>query len=119
MIYMSKLIIALYVLATSAALIFIKLGSSNGSPVSLENSRVAFNLNPTIIFGGLLYVISFALYTYLISKNDLGYIIPLTTALVYVLIFIASFVIFGEVFTFTKVAAIMLIFGGVLLLNVK
>ena len=56
---------------------------------------------------------------YLISKFDLGYIIPLTTALVYVLIFFASFVIFKEAFTALKIVGIVLIVIGVLLLNLK
>jgi multidrug transporter EmrE-like cation transporter len=66
-----------------------------------------------------LYGTSFVIYTFLIAKYDLGYIIPLTTAIVYVLIFIASFFIFNEVFTALKVIGIVLIVIGVALLNVK
>ena len=116
---LSKLIIGLYVLATSGALVLIKLGSAAGAPVSISNAKVMFNLNPIIFAGGVLYGISFLLYMYLISKNDLGYIIPLTTAFVYVAIFIASFLIFKESFSALKIIAIAMVIGGVILLNVK
>jgi drug/metabolite transporter (DMT)-like permease len=115
----SKFIIALYVLATSGALVLIKLGSKTGAPVSLSSGKLAFNLNLVILAGGLLYGISFLLYMFLISKNDLGYIVPLTTAFVYILIFLASFLIFKESFTALKIFAIALIVGGVILLNLK
>ena len=115
----SKLIIALYVLATASALVVMKLGSSNGAPVAIENSKLALNLNPLFITGAILYIVSFVLYTYLISKYDLGYIIPLGTAIVYVLIFIASFIIFKESFTIPKIIGITLICIGVGLLNIN
>jgi drug/metabolite transporter (DMT)-like permease len=116
---MLKIITLLYILATAVGLVLIKLGSTSGAPVAIIDSKLAFNVNLHIIIGGILYVISFLLYMYLISKFDLGYIIPLTTGLVYALIFIASFFIFKEAFTAIKILAIMMILGGVLLLNVK
>jgi small multidrug resistance pump len=116
---MSKIIIGLYVLTTALALVLMKLGSGNGAPVSFVDSKVIFNLNPTILLGFILYGISFILYTYLISRFDLGYIIPLGTGLVYLLIFIASFLIFKESFTVIKVVAILFILAGVAMLNIK
>lgn len=114
-----KLIIALYVLTTSGALVLIKLGSSNGAPVALSGAKLAFNLSLPIIAGAILYGISFLLYMFLISKHNLGYIIPLTTGLVYMAIFVASFFIFKESFTLIKIVGISLIAAGVIFLNVK
>ena len=116
---MSVLILAAYVISTASGLILIKLGTTNGMPVSIVENALKFNINPYVVFGILLYGISFLLYIYLLSKFDLGYIIPITTALVYVLIFIASFVIFKEAFTLIKIAAISLIIFGVILLNIS
>lgn len=70
-----------------------------------------------MIAGVSLYVISFVLYIHLISKNELGYIIPLTTALVYVLVFAASFFVFKESLTLTKIVGIGLILAGLTFLN--
>lgn len=116
---MSKLIIALYVLATSAALVVLKLGAKEGAPFQILNGKPHLNITPYTITGILLYGISFLIYVYLISKYDLGYIIPLTTALVYVLIFTASFAIFKESFTALKITGIAFIVMGLVFLNLK
>jgi len=115
----AKIIVALYVLATSLGLIILKLGTDSGLPISYTNNRLHFNLNFYSVSGIILYGLSFMLYIYLISKNDLGYIIPLTTAFVYIVIFIASAVVFKETFTTVKILGISLIVGGLILLNLK
>lgn len=117
---MSKLILSLYVLTTSAALIVLKWGSKEGGPpIHSASGKLQFNINAYIISGIILFGISFMLYTYLIAKYDLGYIIPMTSAFVYVLVFTASYFIFNEVFTAFKIAGIVLIVAGLALLNVK
>ncbi len=113
------LLTAFYVIATSSALITLKLGSKGGAPIQIADGKLAFNLSPAVLAGIALYGVGFVLYAYLISKYDLGYIIPLTTALVYIVIFTASFFIFNEVFTITKILGISLILLGLLLLNVN
>lgn len=107
----------IYVLATAAGLVLIKLGSANGAIVELVGGKIAFNMSLVNTLGILLYAISFVLYTFLIAKHNLGYIIPLTTGLVYVIIFIASFFIFKEPFSALKLTAIIMILCGVALLN--
>jgi hypothetical protein len=75
----SKIILALYVVTTSAGLIILKLGTNSGVPITYVQNKLQFNFNLYSVLGILLYGISFALYIYLISKFDLGYIIPLAT----------------------------------------
>lgn len=114
---MSLMFLIAYVLATSSALVLIKLGTVSGAPVAVFEHSLRFNINLSIIVGIFLYGLSFLLYIYLISKFDLGFIIPITTALVYILIFTTSFFIFHESFTIIKITAISLIIFGVILLN--
>lgn len=116
---MSKILIALYVLTTSSALVVLKLGSGAGAPISFVNGKVHLNLNLYVASGIILYGVSFLLYMYLISRYELGYIIPIAAAFVYLLIFGASFFIFKEAFTVIKVAGIVLIVAGLILLNLK
>jgi drug/metabolite transporter (DMT)-like permease len=113
----SKIILALYVLATSLGLIVLKYGTKSGLPVSYLNHRLQFNINAYTVAGLFLYGVSFLLYIYLISKNDLGYIIPLAAAFVYILIFAGSFIVFKESFTVAKVIGIGMIVGGLIFLN--
>lgn len=115
---MAKLLIGIYVILTSSALIALKLGAEHAAPLSYAQNKLSLNLNPYVVGGIVLYGSSFILYTYLISKYDLGYIIPLTTGLVYILIFFASYSIFHEAFGALKIVAILLILAGIALLNI-
>lgn len=115
---LANAILVLYALMSSAGLIFLKLGSKTSAPIAFVDGRLHFNLGLFVIIGVFLYGFSFVIYTYLVSKNELGYIIPISTALVYIFIFLASFILFKETFTALKVVGIALIFGGVVLLNV-
>lgn len=114
---MAKILLSLYVLTTSAALVVLKLGTKSGAPITYAGNKIHFNITLYTTIGIFLYGVSFLVYTYLISKYDLGYIIPLTTAFVYVAIFLASYFIFHEVFTAAKIVGICLIMTGVVFLN--
>jgi drug/metabolite transporter (DMT)-like permease len=114
---MANILIGLYAIVTSLGLIFVKLGTNGGMPVTYTGGRLHVHVNFYVISGVFLYGVSFLLYMYLISKNDLGYIIPLTTALVYTIIFVASYFVFHEVFTVAKIMGIGLILAGLIFLN--
>lgn len=116
---MSKFILAVYVLITSSALIALKWGTKAGSPLRYVDDKLHLDLNYSIVGGTLLYGLSFLIYVYLLSKYDLGYIIPVTAALVYTVIFTASYFIFHETFTAMKITGIALIVGGLVLLNLN
>lgn len=116
---MSAFLVILYVVSSSSSLILIKLGSNIGMPISIVENAIKFNLNPYSILGLLLYGVSFPIYIYLISKYDLGFIIPIAAAFVYVIIFTASFLLFKESFTVIKIIAISLIIFGVVLLQLN
>lgn len=114
---MNKIIIALYVLATTSALVLLKYSSSSGAPLQYNSGKLHFNINVYTVLGTLLYGSSFLLYTYLVAKFDLGFIIPLVTGLVYLFIFFASYFIFKEAFSPYKIIGIGLILGGVFFMN--
>ena len=116
---MEKIVIAVYVFTTSLALVVLKLGTSAGPPVSVVESKLLLNINSYTVAGIILYGVSFLTYMYLISKFDLGYIIPVAAALVYILIFVASFFIFKETFTAMKILGIALIVSGLIIMNLK
>ena len=116
---MDKFIIGAYVVATAGGLVLLKLGTSNTGLFSLIDGKMIFNINLLTVLGVLLYGISFIIYITLISRFSLGYIVPLTTALVYILVFFASFAVFKEPFSLMKIVAIVFIIGGVILLNAE
>jgi drug/metabolite transporter (DMT)-like permease len=114
-----KVILALYVLATTAGLVVLKLGTRTGLPISYIDGRVHMNINAYTVIGLFMYALSFITYVYLISKYDLGFILPLALAFVYILIFIASAIIFKESFTATKIIGICMILGGLIFMNLS
>src|SRR5258708_10641535 len=116
---MQKIMISLYVLTASLALVVLKLGSKAGAPAQLVGDRLHINLTPYTVVGIALYGLSFVLYTYLISRYELSYIIPITAAFVYILIFSAAYFIFHEAFTTWKILGIVCIVVGLILLNLK
>lgn len=116
---MDKFLILAYVIATAGGLVLLKLGTNGASFVSLVDGKLLWNVGLLSLLGILVYGISFALYIVLVSRFSLGFIVPLTTALVYILVFSASYFIFKESFTTVKILAIALIIGGVILLNIE
>jgi len=116
---MSIFLIFLYIISASSSLILIKLGTNTGMPISIVENNLKFDFNLYSIIGLALYVISFPIYIYLISKYDLGFIIPIAAAFVYIIIFTASFLLFKESFTIIKIIAISLIIFGVVLLQLN
>lgn len=116
---MNKIFLSLYVLTTVSALIILKLGTGSGLPISYIDNKLQFNINLYVIGGIILYGLSFITYVYLISKNDLGYIIPIAAAFVYILMFTASALVFKEVFTIYKIVGISLIVLGLIFLNIN
>jgi drug/metabolite transporter (DMT)-like permease len=115
----SNLLLIIYALTSTAGLVLIKLAGQNGAPISFVDGRLHLNFGPYAIIGIFLYGVSFLLYTYLISKNDLSYIIPISTALIYIGIFFASYFLFHEALTALKITGILLILGGVVLLHLS
>lgn len=114
---MDKLLILLYVLATAGGLVLIKVSSNGAGFLSVLDGKIMWNIGLLTLLGIFVYGISFFLYIILISKFSLGYIVPITTGLVYILVFTASYFVFKEEFTSLKVLAIALIVAGVLLLQ--
>lgn len=114
---MNKLLIAAYVIATAGGLVLLKLGTTGAGFISIVDGKMVWNISLLTLIGIATYGVSFFLYIVLISKFNLGYIVPLTTALVYILVFTASYFIFKENFTAIKIISIVMIIGGVILLN--
>lgn len=108
-----------YVLTTAMGLILLKLGTKNSKIFEYVDGRLSLDIGIASLFGIVLYFISFMLYIILISKFDLGFIIPLTTGLVYTIIFISSFILFNETFSIIKIVGILSIFIGVTLLSIS
>lgn len=114
----NRLTIALYILISVISLILLKLGTSGGL-VTVTATDITLNITPLAIIGILCYGFSFLIYTILISRFDLGFIVSITTAFIYIIVFIVSFFMFEEQFTLMKIIAIGCILSGLIILNLR
>lgn len=108
----------IYAATASGGLAALKYGSRDHALAAFVDGRLSLNLNLPNVSGIFLYGLSFLIYTFLIAKFELGYIIPISTALVYIFIFLFAAFFFGESFTLIKALGIGLILAGVFVLNV-
>jgi len=71
--------------------------------------------NPWILLGGLCYAASFFLWLYILKFFDVGFARSFVGA-GYIITFALGLIFLGEAFTATRLVAILLITGGVVLL---
>jgi small multidrug resistance pump len=113
------ILISVYLLLTVSGLVLFKLGASGNASFGFINGTFMLKFNLIMLAGLLCYTLSFIMYMVLISKFNLSYIIPLTTGIVYVLIFAASILIFNEHISVTSIFGAIFVLTGVILLNIK
>lgn len=107
----------LYLLFSLSGLTFIKLGSLEGRKVIFQILQMKFTLFSFI--GYFCYMVSFLLYTFVITKFDLSYIIPLLGGIINILIFIIGIEVFHEKFTLFSMMGCLCIVIGVWFMNLK
>jgi len=68
------------------------------------------------ILGIICYCLSFLTWMFLLSKQSLSTIYPLTMGIIYALVMVASVLVFHEQFTLYKIVGVVLIGLGILFL---
>lgn len=115
----NMILIFCYMCFTVGGLVLFKLGSQKSLSVGVSNGTLNASINLYVILGMFLYVCSFLVYLFLVSKFDLSYIMPLSTGLVAVMTIVAATVIFHETLTIIKIVGICMVIGGTILINIK
>lgn len=107
-----------YIFFTVLGLFMMKLSAQ---PIGLGFQNGAFFLNISIkmIFALLFYITSFVLWTGIVVKNDLSFIVPFSSAIVNILSVIIGVLIFHEYMNIYKVIGIAMALSGVVLMNFK
>lgn len=114
---MKILMIGIYLLLSASGLICFKLGSSRTALITLIVHNAQMKLSTFSLVGILFYGCSFLLYLGLVSKYDLSYIVPVTTGIMYIIIFISSYIIFKEPITLVHVIGTILVLIGITMIN--
>ncbi len=116
---MMKIIyIILYLLFSVAGLVLIKLGA-DGTKIGFSKELLEMTFNWKLLVGFLSYVISFLLYTVVISKFNLSYIYPILTAIMFVLVMLSSAFIVKEGISTSQIVGVIIIIIGVIVTTLK
>ena len=115
---MNIILVIIYLIFTTSGLILIKLGGNPGT-AQLVNSDINFSINWISMIGMFFYIISFLLFTKIVTLFDLSYIFPICVGIVQILTLIAAFLIFKEKITPWMIVGISLVIIGIILMNLK
>lgn len=97
-------------------ILFIEILMTVGGQYKIKIAQSFFG--PDFIIGCVLYVLSFALWIYLLKNNPLSVIIPLAVALTIVMSLIVGVVFLKESVNLIQIIGIVLIIGGVSLVSI-
>ena len=112
------LIIALVILTNVSAQLLLRAGMKNIEINGVSLSLVTKILNSYHVwFGMFMYVISFALYLYILSEFEVGYVYPVIMSIGFILILIFSTLFLGETFSLLKFIGIIFISIGIWFLS--
>lgn len=116
---MKYILCLFYILFSVSGLIFMKSGSSNTDLVGVQIPIVNMMINKVSLFGYFCYGISFILYSFVISKFDLGVVIPILGGIINIIILLAAVFIFHESLTKYSLIGASVIILGIVIMNIK
>lgn len=109
--------ILIYVCCSALGLVMIKMGINQSFKFSVSNQIIELRFGLKLILGFILYVTSFLLSMLVLSKFDLNYFYPVSAGLIYVLVCILSVALLKEVLSKNAMIGMVLIFAGVIFMN--
>ena len=107
-----------YIFFTIMGLIMMKI---SGQPIKfgLNEGLIYFNISTKMALALIFYATSFLLWTGIIAKNDLSFIVPFSSAIVNVISVGLGIFIFQESVNMYKIIGIAMAIFGVILMNYK
>lgn len=115
---MIVLFFTLYVCSSVGGLLLFKIGSKN-LKFGVGTNGFDISINWLVIFGILLYMISFILWLIIVSKMNLSIAMPIQVGVVNILVLIVSTLVLKESVSITQWIGTVIIIGGLFLINWK
>jgi len=115
---MNIVMLAIYFILTVSGVILMKVGATNPLTISFKDG-FNFSVGWVSFLGYTIYIISFFLWTRIVLKFDLSYIVPICTGIVQVLTMTAAVFILKEQFKPMSLIGVALIIIGIVFLNIK
>lgn len=114
---MKYLLCCIYLCFSVTGLVFMKLGSMDNATPFFEVFGIKFTVQSVI--GYVSYIISFLLYTIIITKFDLSYIIPILGGIVNVVVLVVGILLLKEKATWLSLVGSGMIIMGIVIMNIK
>lgn len=107
-----------YIFFTVTGLAMMKI---SGQPIEfgLNEGVVYFNISVKMVLALVFYGVSFLLWTGIVVKNDLSFIVPFSSAIVNIIAVGLGICIFREPISIYKVIGILMAVSGIVLMNYK
>lgn len=111
-------LVVIYIIFTIVGLVLMKLGENTGT-FGINGTDFNFSISFISLFGFISYILSFLLFTNIVVKFDLSYIMPITSGLIQVLTLISGFLIFNEQISVRGIIGAGLVISGIVIMNLK
>ena len=108
----------IYILISVTGMALIKSGGT-ASSLSLREGMLGLSVNIKYLIGMATYATSFMLYLIVLPRFDLSIFGPMAGSSIIVLSVLAGALIFGEKLDFWHILGVVLIIGGIFLINFK
>lgn len=111
-------IFIVYIFFTISGLIFMKLGAGQIG-FGFKEGMFTGKIGSKLLLSFVLYGISFIIWSGIVAKNDLTYIVPFASAVVNILSVAIGVWLFKEVLSVTQILGIIIATIGVIMMNIK
>ena len=101
-----------------SGLLFIKLGGS-GTSISLLGGTLKVSMDIRLLIGLCCYIFSFFLFTYIIQKQNLSYIYPISAGVVNIISVILGILVLKEEVSIYSIIGTGVVILGIILMNIR
>ena len=112
------ILVVMYIFLTIAGLVLMKIGGNTGN-IKLEKDCFIFSMSFLSLFGFICYIASFLIFTNIVVKFKLSYIMPITAGLIQVLTLLSGYIVFKENVTINGIIGVILVILGIVVMNIK
>lgn len=109
------ILFVLYVVLASSGLVLFKLGTINGSIIKVFGITIPFSWK--MLIGIICYGCSFLLWLYIVSHMNLTFAMPLSVAIVNMLVIVESCTFLKEKITITQGIGIFVVMLGIAIMT--
>lgn len=111
-------LVSIYVVLSVLGLVLMKLGGNTGN-FEFGKDTFVFSISFISLIGFVSYIISFFLFTNLVVKFNLSYIIPITSGIIQVLTLFSGLIIFKENINTNGIIGVIMVISGIVIMNIK